>query len=423
MEPTSQILTWIETRWSSASWAVRALCVLFALGLIALLAFEVGSAPGIDELRELHGRSHPLVQFSVLVFLLILIIAVVVYARSRSAKADRLKEECRRLESELAAIEIENRQNQQRMDRLLDVESRAGLWKRTPVVVPPGFVPMSQRPTRFLTVLNFKGGVGKTTLSANIAALLATGDIPKRVLLVDVDFQNTLGKAAVDRARLDVQAQHDGFVNRLLTTDGPSDRLVAELALPMYQVPGAKVIVSSDLLDKDEFYLQARYFIDEQADPRFRFRMHLHAPCVFDKYDLVIFDCPPRVTVSVVNAVACSDFVLVPTRLDHGSVESVPRTLKWLESLGPVCPGSVIGVVANHAAMRSGNLVRAEQQSYEYLRDAVEFILGPGRLFAHPVPDSPRAVTPESAPVGGLSAGGRDVFKPFVTELAERLFR
>lgn len=285
----------------------------------------------------------------------------------------------------------------------------------------------AQRKTRFLTVLNLKGGVGKTTLAANLAACLA-GDKkrPLRILLIDVDFQGTLGRATVDEAISEVQRQHDALVNLLLTQSSPDDKLLQRLTVPMYHVAEARVILATDSLDADEFQLQARFFVDPVADPRFQFRRHFHREAFDGQFDLVIFDCPPRITTSVVNAVACSDWVLIPTKLDRGSIDAVPRTVAWMTSLGANCPAEVLGVVASHVAIRGGKKVQADQQSYEDLQAVVDTACGPGadnksRLFKAVIRATNDAIGAERGEVASVSPTGQLVFADVVAELRGKM--
>jgi cellulose biosynthesis protein BcsQ len=418
-DPVS-FIRWLGAKWSTAGTSRKSgyliLVVVFAVGV----GFLAQVVPGFDWLKELFSRARPEVQTSVLAVLATLAVIAGVWAALRNVRVTELKEDVGRLRTALDAAEKEVRHQQERMDHLLAVESRAGLWQRACTVNVPPFVPAAQRGTRFVTVLNLKGGVGKTTLTANLAASLAMAAKPHRVLLIDIDFQGTLGDAAVDKSLIEIQAQHQAFVNRLLLGH-PAGDLLPRLTVPMCRVPNAKVILATDTLDTDEFHLQARFFLDPSADPRYQFRSHLHTPEVFAGYDLVVFDCPPRVTTSVVNAIVCSDYVLIPTRLDRGSIDAVPRTLHWLRSLGPVCPADVLGVVASHATVRDGKLTKADQQSHEYLRDVVQSQCGDDRVFKAAVPSTPRAIGPDRGLVAALTAEGRQVFAPVVSELVKRM--
>jgi cellulose biosynthesis protein BcsQ len=142
---------------------------------------------------------------------------------------------------------------------------------------------------------------------------------------------------------------------------------------------------------------------------------------VFNAFDLVIFDCPPRVTTSVVNAMLCSDFVLIPTRLDRGSIDAVPRTLDWMKKFGPLCPASVVGVVASHVVLRSGRPTKADAQSFELLKTAVESQYGEGLVLKAIVPASTSAVSHDPGVVASVGREGRAVFEPVVAELRARM--
>ncbi len=189
----------------------------------------------------------------------------------------------------------------------------------------------------------------------------------------------------------------------------------------MSGVPGGRVVLADDTLDHEEFQQQARFFVDPKADPRFRFRLHLHQPGVFDAYDVVIFDSPPRVTTSVVNALACCDYVLIPTKLDDGSIAAVPRALAWMRSLGAACPAEVLGVVASHARVLAGALVKDDNESYEYLRRVVESECGDGkRLLKAVVPHSMKAVGSDGE-IGSLTKDGQKVYAAVVKEIRGRM--
>jgi cellulose biosynthesis protein BcsQ len=411
-----QWLTWCRRQLAYVGPATRVLVLILGAALLAALIWAI---PFVRRFSELFQQAGPTAQGFILFVILVVLLATAVYAIERAVRVEDLKGAKAQADTRREAAEAEAKQLQERWDRLLDVECRDVLWKRPCTIAAPAFAPRIDRKTRFLTVLNLKGGVGKTTLTGNLAACLAADHL--RVLLIDIDFQGTLGSAAVDPELARLQHQNESLVNLLLATPAPDPKLIGKLAVSMNEVEKARVILANDSLDAAEFQLQARFFLDPQADPRFRFRAHLHRPEVLGHYDLVIFDCPPRVTTSVVNAVACSDYVLIPTKLDDGSIDAVPRTVAWIKSLGPVCQAEAIGVLASHVAVRVGKPVKADQQSYDRLAGEVESVCGAGALFAAVVPATNAAVPPGRGTVACTTDEGRKVYAAVVEELRRRM--
>lgn len=229
--------------------------------------------------------------------------------------------------------------------------------------VPP-FVPLSERRTPIISVLNLKGGVGKTTITANLAGYLAT-ESGKRVLMIDLDHQRSLTQLLLTAECRKAATLAGRTVQDFLT----GKRTGADLHAVAEKVPGldlCSVVTNSDPetakfgttqnLDDIEMGLLSRWLVDPTAeDVRFLMREALHSTTVRDEYDYVFIDCPPRLTTACINALTASDFILIPTQVETIAIRSVPhllQRLKVLRQAGILCHLQVLGIVAN---MVSGN--------------------------------------------------------------------
>jgi len=259
--------------------------------------------------------------------------------------------------------------------RLSDLESFDGkLWEQDGQAAPPVFVNAGERKTRFISIVNLKGGVGKTTLCANVGVSLARRN--HRVLLVDLDFQGSLTRQCIASSEqlLDL-IQKKRTSARLLEDHAdplPVIQLTNGISHPNLVGQRCDFIAADESLAEGELRAQARWLVTKMPDARFLFRRLFHSKEVFDLYDVVLFDCPPRLTTACVNALGCSDFLLVPVLLEQGSVEALPRTLNWLQRLPHVTRARLLGVVANRVDLYGGKPVSAQQTIYDYLPETLK---------------------------------------------------
>lgn len=170
-----------------------------------------------------------------------------------------------------------------------------------------------------LALVSTKGGVGKTTLAANLGALLA--DMGLRVLLVDADEKPSLSKYFPLRR----QAPHG--LTQVITRGVVTREEISEIDLP--HLSGALDIVVSD---SPEIHLSD--WLYARIDRAVRLKLALRSPDVVDRYDCVILDAHGG-TGAVEDAVAlAADFLISPVRPDvlSGS-EFMDGTLRMLERL------------------------------------------------------------------------------------------
>lgn len=222
-------------------------------------------------------------------------------------------------------------------------------WEASPGDDIPAFRPRQAGCATIIAVANLKGGVGKTTLTANLGATLWSKK--KRVLLVDLDYQHSLTNLCLpaDAVR-DTQAGPGRLVEQLFRAQHPGAESVLNLLTRVGETSGYLLPCSEELANIEE-HMKAKWLLQTAVgDVRYLLRAALHHPAIQDRFDYILLDCPPRLTLASINALTCSDYVLVPVLPDKTSTAGVPRFLHWLRILrgARVCPQlALLGVLAN----------------------------------------------------------------------------
>ena len=358
---------------------------------------------------------------SKLFILLVLIAWIIGYTvwdiLSRRRMRD-LKRDLKRTKAQLQELKQERDQLQERLLALDRVDSH--VWTKPDRCRNNRFVPREERGTRFIALANLKGGVGKTTLTLNLGVSLA--ERGKKVLLVDLDFQGTLSNLALPRELVNDYRGKGWTTDALLQANGQA--AVDSLHFPVQDAPNCRAMIARERLELVEFERQSQFFVNPDHEARFLLQKAFHVPEILHRFDYVLFDCPPRMSTACINALTCSDHVLIPSTLSQLDIEAVPRTLKWLQELHAVVRASFLGVVITRARMRVQKLVSYERPQLDNLR---ELIRGhqPGEGFVLPcmVPDSPKIhqLTAERKAVACHSTEGRAWFGAIAQELERRV--
>jgi len=158
---------------------------------------------------------------------------------------------------------------------------------------------------KVLSIVNHKGGVGKTTLALVLGKLLSES---VRVLLIDLDPQANLTLALTrQRSREIPQSYH---------------LLMGEPVDPLKLSESLSLIPSSVLLSLVEKRLA------NEKDKELRLSQNLNK---YSDYQIVIIDTPPNLSLPTLNAVVASDGVIVPLQLQYFAVAGLETIFELLK--------------------------------------------------------------------------------------------
>jgi chromosome partitioning protein len=184
--------------------------------------------------------------------------------------------------------------------------------------------------TRIISVLNQKGGVGKTTTCVNLGAALARRG--QEVLLVDMDPQANLtvhvgiDPRTVERSTYSLLLGRHGLGEsvRPTSTAGlsvlPSTLALANVEIQLASAVGRELILRDSI---DEF-------LGPQPSP---------------KADFVLIDCPPSLGILTMNALCASTDVLLPIQAEFFALQGVAGILESLKAVQRLNRGLKLSIV------------------------------------------------------------------------------
>lgn len=213
------------------------------------------------------------------------------------------------------------------------------------------------------SVINFKGGVSKTTLTLHLACYLAK---TSRVLVIDVDHQSSLSIVAMGQKLWDSRVASGDTVNRIFQSfvnrkiQMPSDEIIVKNVFhsrdKRYDIyPKLDFVAAQFELDDTEIDLASTtYGVAALSDweKRTLIASWLDGIEAQKKYDYVLFDCPPATKIVSQNALSASDCYIVPVIPDELSSRGVTHfqslvsrkideKLAYLKSVAQVQSGDV----------------------------------------------------------------------------------
>lgn len=214
-----------------------------------------------------------------------------------------------------------------------------------------------------LSILNMKGGVGKTTVSAHVIRVLYQR-WSKRVLLVDLDAQFNLTQAVIKQERYDIiladgktvlaafePAPSDDFF-KVKSSDQPPPA-AKDISITLRKVGDGKQ-ARLDLIP-GAFDLMKYSMIDDPAQLRLAAQnFSRFISKARDDYDLIVFDCNPSSSFVTKCALENSNNVLSPVRPDKFSIQGVGMVDRLFSHLGVTVDHMILFNGIKRSAPRSG---------------------------------------------------------------------
>ncbi len=169
---------------------------------------------------------------------------------------------------------------------------------------------------KVISLVNQKGGVGKTTTSINLSSAL--GHLGKKVLLIDLDPQsNSTTGLGINKANIKLSI-YDVITNRCEISDAIIKTKFKNLSIipSMIFLSGVEIELMQTSMREDNFILGDQ--LKNQINK------------IKDRYDFIIIDCPPALGILTTNALAASDSVLIPVQCEYFALEGVTQLLNTI---------------------------------------------------------------------------------------------
>jgi len=205
---------------------------------------------------------------------------------------------------------------------------------------------------KIIAFANQKGGVAKTTSTYNVGVSLAQKG--KKTLIIDLDSQASLTISAGLEP-----FEHEKTIVTVLEKEGTP---ITECTKPLQD----NLSICTSRLELAQLEMEMigrsmRETILKRALEKIK-----------GKYDFILIDCPPQLSILTINALACCDYVVIPVKTDYLAYRGVELLMESIsdtkELINPSL--SVLGVIATLFEMRvkdDNEILQALQDKYHVI--------------------------------------------------------
>ena len=213
--------------------------------------------------------------------------------------------------------------------------------------------------TKIISLVNQKGGVGKTTTSINLAASL--GKLGKKTLIIDLDPQgNATTGLGVNKGNINYS------VYDVLNGSCEAKKAVRKTGFTNLSIIPATInLAGIDIELMEKGYQNVEFKKNEQ--------LRNALATIMDNYDYMIIDCPPSLGLLTTNALVASDSVIIPVQCEYFALEGLTQLLSTIRLVQKLFnPGlSIEGVLLTMFDVRTKLSVEVQQEVRKYFKEKV----------------------------------------------------